>query len=146
MENEYKLEYCVQHSEVSTRRLPWIHGNNPPTNLGQMTNTSYRSNTCSKGLKKYPPRVKNLAVHTDLPDWLCKWGHRKGSLPQKQAVGYLEMISFYYLLCVGEYTAPKRRGQQRKTQQFLVNDITFFKLSKTVDEKLVPCVLKYQYA
>ena len=28
---------------------------------------------------KDPPLVKKLAVNTDLPDWLCKWGNRKGS-------------------------------------------------------------------
>ena len=60
--------------------------------------------------KKYPPGVKKLAVHPDLPHWLCKWGHRKGSSPQQQAVGDLEMIRLYYLLRVGEYTAPKRQG------------------------------------
>ena len=41
------------------------------------------------------------------------------------------MIAFYYLLHVGEYTALKRPGQQLRNQQFSVNDVTFFKLSKT---------------
>ena len=41
------------------------------------------------------------------------------------------MISFYYLLHLGEYTAPKRQGRQLRTQHFLVNDVTFFKLIKT---------------
>ena len=40
------------------------------------------------------------------------------------------MIAFYYLLCVGEYTAPKRRGRQPITEHFSVNDVTFFKQSK----------------
>ena len=40
------------------------------------------------------------------------------------------MISFYYILRVGEYTAPKRRGRHPRTQHFLVNDVTFFKLIK----------------
>ena len=80
---------------------------------------------------KDPPRVKKLAVHPDLPEWLCTWGHRKGSTRQQQAIGDLEMIAFYYLLRVGEYTAPKRRGRQPRTKQFSVNDVTFFKLSKT---------------
>ena len=26
---------------------------------------------------KYPPRVKKIAVHPDLPDWMCKWVPRK---------------------------------------------------------------------
>ena len=80
---------------------------------------------------KDPPRVKKLAVHTNLPDWICKLVHRKGILPQYQAVGDLKMITFYYLLRVGGYTAQKRWGRQPITQQFLVNDVTFFKLSKT---------------
>ena len=33
--------------------------------------------------KKDPPRVKKLAVYLDLPDWMCKWGHRKGSSPKQ---------------------------------------------------------------
>ena len=41
------------------------------------------------------------------------------------------MIAFYYLLRVGKYTAPNRQVQQPRTQQRLVNDIKFFKLSKT---------------
>ena len=41
------------------------------------------------------------------------------------------MIVFYYILSVREYTAPKQRGQQSITQQFLVSDVTFFKLRKT---------------
>ena len=80
---------------------------------------------------KDPLLVKKLAVHPDLPYWLCKWGHRKWSSPHHQVVGDLEMISFYYLLRIGEYTAPKWQGQQPRTKQSLVNDITFFKLSNT---------------
>ena len=80
---------------------------------------------------KDPPRVNNLEVHPDLPYWLFKWVHRKGISPQQQAVEDLEMIAFYYLLRVGEYTAPKRRGQRPITQHFSVNDVTFFKLRKT---------------
>ena len=41
------------------------------------------------------------------------------------------MIAFYYLLRVGEFTTPKQRGRQPRTQQFSVNDVTFFKLRKT---------------
>ena len=80
---------------------------------------------------KDPPRVKNLVVHTDLPDCMCKWGHIKGRSPQQQAVGDWVMIGFYYPSCVGGYTAPKQWDRQPRTQQFLVNDVTFFKLSKT---------------
>ena len=64
---------------------------------------------------KDPPGLKKLAVHPDLLDWLCKWVHSKGSSPQQQAVGDLEMIAFYYLLRVGEYTAPKQQGRQLRT-------------------------------
>ena len=57
---------------------------------------------------KYPPQVNKLAVHPDFPEWLCKWGHRKGSLPHQQEVEYLEMIAFYYLLRVGENTSSSQ--------------------------------------
>ena len=81
---------------------------------------------------KDPPGVKKLAVHTNLPYWLHNWGNRKGSSPQQQAVVDLEMIAFYSILCIGGYTAPKQQGRQLRTQQFLENDVTFFKMSKIV--------------
>ena len=62
--------------------------------------------------KKDPQRLKKLVVHLDLPGYLRKWGHRKGSSPHQQALGDLEIIAVYYLLPVGKYTAPKRRGRQ----------------------------------
>ena len=45
VENRYKLEQCVQHLEVSTRILLCTQGDNPFTDPGQTTNTSYRSKT-----------------------------------------------------------------------------------------------------
>ena len=72
VENMYKLEQSVQHSEVSTQRFHWTQGDNPSTNLGQTKNTSYRSNTFSIGFEnKDPPQVKKIAVHRHLKDWLC---------------------------------------------------------------------------
>ena len=62
MEKIYKLEQCMHHSVVSTRRLTWKQGGNPSTNLDQTTNTSYRSNTCSKGLKKISTKNKEDSV------------------------------------------------------------------------------------
>ena len=76
-----------------------------------------------------PPTVKKLAIHPDLPDWLCKWGHRRGASEHSKAIGDLEMIAFYFLLRVGEYTAPKKRGRQPRTKQFTVNDVTFFTIN-----------------
>ena len=38
---------------------------------------------------KDPPRINKLAFHPDLLDWLCKWGHSKGSSPQHQVMGDL---------------------------------------------------------
>ena len=120
----------MHQSKVSTQRLPWTQGNNPFTNPGQTTNTSYPSNTCAKGLKKkYPPQLKKLAVHSEYSECLCKWKHRKGRSTKHQAMRYLEMIAFYYLFRVEEYTAPERRGRQLRTQLFL--DVTFFKLRLT---------------
>ena len=57
--------------------------------------------------------------------------NRKKSSPQQQVVGHLKTIVLYYILCVGGYTAPKQRGQQPITLKKLVNDVTFFKQSKT---------------
>ena len=55
VENRYKLEQCMQHLEVSTQIFPWTQGDNPSANLCQTTNTSYCSNTSSKGLRTKTP-------------------------------------------------------------------------------------------
>ena len=57
VENRYKLEQCVRHSEASTRRSPWTQVINPSTNLGLTTDTSSHFNTCSKDSRTKIPRV-----------------------------------------------------------------------------------------
>jgi hypothetical protein len=57
VENRYKLEQCVRHSEASTRRSPWTQVINPSTNLDLTTDTSSHFNTCSKDSRTKIPRV-----------------------------------------------------------------------------------------
>jgi hypothetical protein len=46
------------------------------------------------------------------------------------AIGDLTMIAFYYLLRIGEYTTKGCRNNSKQTQEFKLEDITFFKKDK----------------
>ena len=84
------------------------------------------------GFKNFDPAVEQkLACHPDLPDFACDFGLREGATQQQEATGDLVLIAFYYLLRVGEYTTKTRRGKKRgkrkRTRQFRVKDVTFFR-------------------
>jgi hypothetical protein len=52
------------------------------------------------------------------------------------AIGDLALITFYYLLRIGEYTSKGSRNITKQTVQFKFEDVTFFKrnrLGKTFD-------------
>ena len=53
------------------------------------------------------------------------WAHRDATLPDK-AIGDLVLISFYYLLRIGEYTCKSKRNNSKQTVQFKFEDVTFF--------------------
>jgi hypothetical protein len=60
------------------------------------------------------------------------------SPPSRQAAGQLALIAFYYLLRVGEYTAPRyvtrdgRRVPCTRTKQFVISNVGFFKDGKVL--------------
>lgn len=84
-----------------------------------------------KGFANFDPATeKKLAAHPDLPAFACEHGHREGATAGEQATGDLIMIAFYFLLRVGEYTTSTRRKKQRRTQQFRMKDIVFFRLKE----------------
>lgn len=70
------------------------------------------------------PQAK-LAVPVTVPRWCVNEGRRIAS-PKAQAVGDLVNTAFYYLLRVGEYTYIKATAK-RRTQQFRVRDVKFWK-------------------
>ena len=52
-----------------------------------------------------PPPSKKLPVDVDVPEYLCHLGQYKTATPLEAAVGDLTLVTFYYLLWVGKYTA-----------------------------------------
>ena len=53
--------------------------------------------------KADPPPTKKLPVEADILEYLCLIGHTMTATPLKAAVRDLALITFYYLLWVGEY-------------------------------------------
>ena len=84
--------------------------------------------------KADPPTQKKLPVEVDVPELLVEMGYGKTGSTLSQAVGDLSLITFYYLLRIGEYTVKRQRDRARQarkqTVQFKVEDVTFFKTDK----------------
>jgi hypothetical protein len=85
-----------------------------------------------------PATEKKLACHPDLPTFACRHGHSGEESPQRQAVGDLILIAYYYLLRVGEYTTKTRRKKKTRTRQFRAKDVTFFKRNAQGDLMALP--------
>jgi hypothetical protein len=74
-----------------------------------------------------PPTQKKLPVESDVPEYLVnKTGH-KAATALDQAIADLMTTAFYYLLHVGEYTVKRNRNKTKRTVEFKMEDITFFK-------------------
>ena len=77
---------------------------------------------------------KKLPVEADVTELLIKMGYGNLGSIQLQAVGDLSLISFYYLLRIGEYTVKRQRNRSKRatkqTVQFKLEDVTFFKTDK----------------
>ena len=54
--------------------------------------------------KEDPPTKKKLPVVIDVPEFLADMGMEKYATEMVKAVGDCAIITFYYLLQVGEYT------------------------------------------
>jgi hypothetical protein len=88
------------------------------------------------------PTKKKLPVEANVPELLIKMGYGKSSSLQAQAVGDLSLITFYYLLRIGEYTVKHQRDQVKRAKkqnvQFKLEDVTFFKTDK---KGILQCLL-----
>jgi hypothetical protein len=80
--------------------------------------------------KAYPPTRKMLPVEADIPKLLVEMGYGKESSIHTQAIGDLALISFYYLLQIGEYTVKGKKNNMKQTVQFKLEDVKFFKKNK----------------
>jgi hypothetical protein len=73
------------------------------------------------------PVKKKMPVEADVAEWLIKCAYQPGGKPFNKAVADLILIAFYFLLRVGEYTIKGKRGNSKRTVQFRMKDVTFFK-------------------
>ena len=79
--------------------------------------------------KEDPASEKKLAVGVDIPEHCCKEGLKSGTA-KGLAVGDLIIIAFFFLLRIGEYTVKKKKNHTKRTVQFCMMDVVFFKKNK----------------
>ena len=83
-----------------------------------------------------PPTKKKLPVEVDVPECIAA-GKTQGCAAKRNkkyrsaslmaAIGDLCLITFYYLLRIGEYTVKGSRNEKKQTKQFRLEDATFFR-------------------
>ena len=76
--------------------------------------------------KEDPATTKMLPVEADVPESIATLGQQPGATELMRAVGDLALIAFYFLLRVGEYTTKATRNNSKQTEEFEMEDITFF--------------------
>ena len=72
-----------------------------------------------------------LPVETDIPQFIADLGTLPDATALDWAIGDLTLITFYYLLSVGEYTTKLTWANIKQTIQFRLCDVTFFKHDTT---------------
>ena len=75
--------------------------------------------------KEDPPTKKKLPVGIDAPEFLEELGMDKYATEVVKAVGDCAVITFYYLLRVGEYTVKGQRNETKKMVQLKLEDEFF---------------------
>ena len=75
--------------------------------------------------KEDPPTKKKLPVEIGVPEVLAELGMEKDATEMAKAVGDCAVITFYYLLRVGEYTVGGG-NETKQTVQFKLEDKKFF--------------------
>ena len=63
----------------------------------------------------------------DVPEFLAELGMEKDPTEMVKVVGDCAVITFYYLLRVGEYTAEKQRNETKQTVHFKLEYTMFFR-------------------
>lgn len=77
------------------------------------------------------PVKKMMPVEIDVPEYLIKCGMQPGASGRVKAIGELALIAFFFLLRIGEYTVKGKRKNTKRTVQFRMQDVTFFKKDST---------------
>ena len=71
------------------------------------------------GYRKVGPSTqKKLSVQSDIPELLVTTAYQPGTAEVQRATSDLTMITFYYLLWVGEYTVKGLQNNTKQTVQF----------------------------
>ena len=76
-------------------------------------------------------------MHLDLPKFAATYKNKPGAGEYQNATGYLVLIVFYYLLCIGELKKTKRKKKTRR-HQFRENNATLFKLNAEEELQALP--------
>ena len=76
-----------------------------------------------------PPSEKKLAVEVEVPEHCCKEGLKSGTA-KGLAIGDLIIIAFFLLLRIGEYTVKTTKKHTKRTVQYHMIDVVFFKKDK----------------
>ena len=77
--------------------------------------------------KEDPPTKKKFPVGIDLTEFLVELGMEKDATEMVKKVGDCAVITFYYLLRVGEYAVKKQRNKKNQTVQFKFEGAIIFR-------------------
>ena len=94
--------------------------------------------------KEDPPTRKMLPIETDVPQLLVDVGYGNTGTSHTKAIGDLTLIAFYFLLRIGEYTVKGRRNNTKQTVQFKLQDVTFYKKTKSGQLRCLPRNVPHQ--
>ncbi len=105
-------------------------GTNPVKTLGSNNFLTRLQQTLDGWRHEDPQTLKKLPVKSDIPKFLVnESGHRLATVLD-HAVADPTTIAFYYLLQIGEYMVKGTRNETKRTVQFEMADVTFFKEDK----------------
>ena len=107
-----------------------VSGTNPVKMLGSDKFLTCLQQTLDGWHHEDPPTSKKLPIKSDVPKFLVnESGHRLATTLDHAAADFTT-IAFYYLLQIGEYTVKGTRNETKRTVQFKMEDVTFFKEDK----------------
>ena len=82
--------------------------------------------------------MKKLPIEVNIPEYLVERSMVPEAGEGRNAIADLNLIVFYYLMRVGEYTCRTKRNNEKQTVRFRIQDVTFFKRNKAGRLKQMP--------
>jgi hypothetical protein len=80
--------------------------------------------------KEDPPTEKKLPVEVDVVQHLVKCSMTPGADSRLRCIADWILITFYFLLRIGEYKLKGKQDESKQTVQFRMRDVTFFRQDK----------------